>query len=672
MFKKSLVTIILPFIILAAEWQALNGPPAGRADDMSMGQHAGQFIIYAADQTHKLYKSVNEGELWQATQDDRVDNPICVITDPNEAWTVYIGKNGDVPVWKSTDGGQTWVPKSYGITNTNPLCFAMDPNNPARIYLGCKNQTARHSLFFTPNGGTNWYARGNQEVDVNDILIIHEPARAESIFLATSNGVYLSTDAGVTWILRKTGHFHAICNYVNNSNRRIFYGSSSDGIYKSIDGSGWRWELLPNSPNGGIDIIVQPSSPYYLLCATDGHYILRSTDQGSTWTPVKNHFVDPYTRCLLMHTANQNVVYAGTEECLYKSSDFGSDWAEKTKGFKLVSNGCDLSLSLPEAIFTSYEGTSTWKFENNNWTLRFTYPPSIGSAPPVRAGANGDVLVDDIEPNYVYVTSEVRIGIDDDYICRSTDGGWTWENVKPDTGTILNRKSLLLDPIYNNIVYLVAESPPQFWKSTDYGAHWNYHYIYYNNGLPNFYSIDATITEPQVIYLGNSSYGVAKSTDGGENWLFYNNGLPGAVINVLAIDPEIPRIIYAGTGNGVYKSTNYGASWFELGPMVYPYITDLEIDPEEPTIIYGVCKESARSRESYVICSVDRGRYGFYAGYGLPETTFDLEIDRHYPAQVYAATNAGVYILSPDFNKHLVSSSPAATSADNGRKLLHI
>jgi len=76
MFKRLLITIILPFIVLAVEWQSLNGPPAGRADDMSMGQHAGQFIIYAADETHKLYKSTNEGELWQVpTYDERVDNP---------------------------------------------------------------------------------------------------------------------------------------------------------------------------------------------------------------------------------------------------------------------------------------------------------------------------------------------------------------------------------------------------------------------------------------------------------------------------------------------------------------------------------------------------------------------------------------------------------------------
>ena len=102
--------ITLPLILLSAEWQPLNGPPAGRADDMSMGWDPihNYWVIYAADKTHKLYKSVDGGELWDSIYThEAVVNPVCVICDPNEADTVYIGKKDTTPVWKSTDGGQT-------------------------------------------------------------------------------------------------------------------------------------------------------------------------------------------------------------------------------------------------------------------------------------------------------------------------------------------------------------------------------------------------------------------------------------------------------------------------------------------------------------------------------------------------------------------------------------
>lgn len=263
------------------------------------------------------------------------------------------------------------------------------------------------------------------------------------------------------------------------------------------------------------------------------------------------------------------------------------------------------------------------------------------------------------------------MGIDADYICRSTDGGWTWENVTS-SWLLLNQKSMALNPIYNNQVYIVGASAPQFLKSTDYGVTWELHTIYYGTAQPSFYTIDLSNSEPQAIYLGDENYGVAKSTDGGSNWDFYDDGLPGTRINAIAIDPDIPAIIYAGTANGIYKSTDYGATWYDLGLVEYPYVTDIEIDPEEPTIFYGICKQDEPAEESYVLCSVDRGGAGFYYGYGLPTSTYDIEIDRHYPEVVYAATNQGVYSYTPDFNKHLVSSSAEATFGNNGRKLLRV
>jgi len=95
---------------------------------MSMGQHAGQFIIYAADQTHKLYKSVNEGEYWDSLPppeypNANIVNPTCVITDVNNAQVVYIGKNSDVPVWKSEDGGQTWVQIGLDFLDVSSIIY---------------------------------------------------------------------------------------------------------------------------------------------------------------------------------------------------------------------------------------------------------------------------------------------------------------------------------------------------------------------------------------------------------------------------------------------------------------------------------------------------------------------------------------------------------------------
>ena len=689
MISKINITIGVLMIFFGvgfADWQSLNGPPAGRADDMSMGWDPewNYWVIYAADETHKLYKSTNEGEYWDSLPPPEYPNPniihpTCVITRPNDVQVVYIGKNDATPVWWSQNGGETWEPRSgtppNNITNPLPRCFAMDPQSANRIYLGCGAEASDYSLFFSSDGGTNWYGRGTQYVNINRIDVIHEIASAESIFIATSSGIYLSTDAGANWSLRQAGDFLSICDYIDGTETRIFYAAQniySAGVYRSVDGTGTNWNSLGNSPHYPVDIAVQQGMPNYIYCATGYYYIYRSTDNGSSWVQINYHFCDPIIRCLIIHPSNQNTVFVGTEECLYRSNDAGNTWIEETKGFKLTDKGYDLSLALPDAIFASCDGWSTWKLENNTWTLRFAYHPGAFLTPPQPLGGhNGDVLVNDVVPSLVYVTSEVRLGGDADYICRSSDGGWTWINVTPQP-LLLNRKSLALNPIYDNNVYIVGESPPQFLKSTDYGLNWELHTIYHNSEQPHFYSIDLSNSEPQAIYLGNVIYGVAKSTDGGNDWEFYSNGLPGAKINAFSVDPNIPSIIYAGTAEGIYKSTDYGETWHDLGLVQYLYITDIEIDPEEPTIVYTICKQDESATTSYVICSVDRGRVGFYAGQGLPDITYDIEIDRHYPEAAYCTTNRGVYTYTPDFNKHLVSSSIEATFANNGRKLLHV
>jgi len=82
---------------------------------------------------------------------------------------------------------------------------------------------------------------------------------------------------------------------------------------------------------------------------------------------------------------------------------------------------------------------------------------------------------------------------------------------------------------------------------------------------------------------------VFKSTDGGVSWSAFNNGLTNTVVQALALDPQTPAIIYAGTrGGGVFKSTDGGASWsaFNNG-LTNTVVQALAIDPQTPAIIYA-------------------------------------------------------------------------------------
>src|SRR5439155_9295314 len=71
------------------------------------------------------------------------------------------------------------------------------------------------------------------------------------------------------------------------------------------------------------------------------------------------------------------------------------------------------------------------------------------------------------------------------------------------------------------------------------------------------------------------------------------NGPHSETINALAIDPQTPTTLYAGTsGHGVFKSTDGGESWSAVNtglttPHVTTVVIDLQIPPNPYTATYA-------------------------------------------------------------------------------------
>jgi len=103
--------------------------------------------------------------------------------------------------------------------------------------------------------------------------------------------------------------------------------------------------------------------------------------------------------------------------------------------------------------------------------------------------------------------------------------------------------------------------------------------------------------DPLVYYIGASSGGIWKSSDGGENWGPVFDGQPAQSIGALAIAPSDPNVIWAGTGeafvrsnisigNGVYKSTDAGKTWKHMGLDKTGRIGRVAIDSSNPDIVF--------------------------------------------------------------------------------------
>ncbi len=98
-------------------------------------------------------------------------------------------------------------------------------------------------------------------------------------------------------------------------------------------------------------------------------------------------------------------------------------------------------------------------------------------------------------------------------------------------------------------------------------------------------------------YFGSVNGGIWKTTDAGAVWTPIFDGQPVASIGALAIAASDPKIIYAGTGetdiredlstgNGVYKSTDGGATWNHLGLEDTRQVSRILIDPHDANVVY--------------------------------------------------------------------------------------
>ena len=126
-------------------------------------------------------------------------------------------------------------------------------------------------------------------------------------------------------------------------------------------------------------------------------------------------------------------------------------------------------------------------------------------------------------------------------------------------------------------------------------------------------------TNPKIIYAGAAAGGVWKSMDGGVTWTNVFNG--SASIGSLILSPANPEIVYVGTGegnpggiaiypgNGIWRSTNGGQSWTNLGLTNTGQIGKLAIHPTSPNRIFAATLGRYRSRtqDRGVYRSVDSG-----------------------------------------------------------------
>ncbi len=165
-------------------------------------------------------------------------------------------------------------------------------------------------------------------------------------------------------------------------------------------------------------------------------------------------------------------------------------------------------------------------------------------------------------------------------------------------------------------------------------------------------AVAGDVRDRQVFYFGACAGGVWKTTDGGINWLCVSDGfLKTAAVGAIAASESDPNVVYVGTGetairgnvshgDGVYKSTDGGETWANVGLAPTRHISKIRIHPTNPDVVYVAALGHAwgANAERGVYRSTDGGgTWAHVLSQGPDSGAIDLTLDPRNPRILYAA-----------------------------------
>jgi photosystem II stability/assembly factor-like uncharacterized protein len=270
-------------------------------------------IIYAGagqweTNTGRVVKSTDYGETWtfidslpDGLPDSRVNSVVIDPTTPVDSRTLYAAC-WDYGVYKSVDGGQSWVPVNNGIgANRYLYRLVIDPNNPAVLYAGIlatgQSPGDYGGIYKTVNGGESW-TKANQNIELPNVWdLVMDPSDSSTLFAGTAQHY-----------TQPSGPFRL------------------GGVYKSVDG-GENWQaVLADDPPLSIfninalaisqvnpDLVFAGSVDYGYHDVFPGSGIFVSRDSGETWETMNEGLPSLNIKTLAAHPTNPDILYAGTQ-----------------------------------------------------------------------------------------------------------------------------------------------------------------------------------------------------------------------------------------------------------------------------------------------------------------------------------------------------------------------
>lgn len=419
-------------------------------------------------------------------------------------------------------------------------------------------------------------------------------ANGGHLFAGTAFGIFVSTDAGGSWVpAREPGSAVLGAARING-----LYVSGADlfalaggALYLSRDnGASWAALSAGLPDNAGVTCLLDSGSVLYCGLLAGG--VFRSADRGAHWQAALTEQPE-YEDIRALAAIGQSLYARSGWNDLYRSTDCGVTWTamdpeppEDSGGGMLAAVGQSLFLAGGHGIFVYKDGGSAWTKVETGW------------APDAElsffAASGGDLLAVVDGKGYL-----------------SADSGAAWREIKigPATADLeISCFAAVGTSLYAGV------SASGLFRSEDAGASW----APVETGFPSQAKISAFVRMGTGLFTAVRAWGqtgrLFVQEEGNAGWGPLELALPEeTTISCLAVAGSN---LIAGTNNGLFLSDDRGRTWASVGPAQKAPIGDEE--PEESgedsgnrLVVY--CFETVGTRvlagtDDGLLLTEDRGR----------------------------------------------------------------
>ncbi len=553
--------------------------------------------------------------------------------DPNTVWAAVMGHlfgpNEERGVYKTTDGGKTWKRTLYINNQTGASDLVMEPGNPDVFYAGMwrvirtpysmESGGEGSGLYKSTDGGETWVPLINKKGMPKGLWgivgVAVAPSNPEKVYAIIENsngGLYKSEDAGETWSLTSNDNnirqraWYYTKVYVDPKNENLVYCPNVN-FMKSSDG-GRTFQSI-NTPHGDHhDLWIDPEDGKRMIVADDGGAQV-SFDGGNNWSTMDNQPTGQYYRVTTDNAVPYRILGAQQDNSTVRIKS-------RTTGAGITSRDWDVTAGSesghvvadplnPEIVYGGNYGGYLSRLDHRTGENR-----AINVWPDNPMGAGADVLKYRFQWNFPIFFSPnnpKRLYTAGNHLFVTENEGQSWQMISPDlTTNDKSKQGPSGGPItkdntsveYYSTIFAATESSLEkdvLWTGSDDGL------IHVSmDGGKNWSNVtppeagkwmmwNCIETDPfrkGTAFFAGTKYKLDdytpylfKTTDYGKTWTKITTGINNMhFTRAVRADRKVQGLLYAGTEFGMYISNNDGASWnpFQLNLPVVP-ITDIAL-----------------------------------------------------------------------------------------------